>query len=168
MYTPFDTWPLPAFFTSDVSCSSKPNMIKSLNNYSVRCWVTNLLQNGDTLKLRLIHKDAANIPRNHIRQDCFATKNQNENSRLLPFLYHFTFTVQSSAKVFFLGCMTRLWAQGWLTQHRKHTLGDLCICPSLLLYFVCPSGTCAGRRTSWRATTSSRAPWASASRHASD
>ena len=32
-----------------------------------------MLQNGDTLKLRLIHKDAANIPRNHIRQDDLAS-----------------------------------------------------------------------------------------------
>ena len=32
-----------------------------------RAWEIEPDLNGDTLKLRIIHKDAANIPRNHIR-----------------------------------------------------------------------------------------------------
>jgi hypothetical protein len=32
-----------------------------------RAWEIEPDLHGDTLKLRLVHKDAANIPRNHIR-----------------------------------------------------------------------------------------------------
>jgi len=37
-----------------------------------RSWELEPDMNGDTLKLRLIHKDAANIPRNHIRYVCWS------------------------------------------------------------------------------------------------
>ena len=52
---------------------------------------------------------------------------QNSLQRLLPVMdSELAGHIQRSAKVFLLGCVTRLWALGQFTQPRKKTLADLC------------------------------------------
>ena len=81
--------------------------------------------------------------------------------------------LQRSAKVFFLGCVTRPCAERWVTQPRKKTLADLCIWPlvvSLRIPTTRPRGFATSQMaklTPWHSPTAfrtgSRATMATAS-----
>ena len=62
------------------------------------------VQSGDTLRLRLIHKDAANIPRNHIRQA--GHPDVNLSFKLSPLIT-------------FLSCRYVCWSAQILKSHHK-------------------------------------------------